>query len=397
MTRLQAPFGSTQRRDHRTVDRLKAVPARTGAPLRVVILGLTITSSWGNGHATTYRSLVRALHRCGHSVLFLENDRPWYRAARDMPDAPWCDIQLYSEVTELADRFATAISEADVVLLGSYVPDGIAVGRLVHRLARGATAFYDIDTPVTIAALQNGDCTYLAPDLIPAFDLYLSFTGGPTLRYLEHRFGARAARALYCSADPENCRPEPGAEFCWDMSYLGTFSPDRQPGIESLLCATAREWRAGRFAVAGSQYPAGVSWPENCERIVHLPPAAHRDFYNASRFTLNVTRREMVHLGFSPSVRLFEAACCGTPVITDLWPGLETVFLPGIEILTASSQADVTAILRGLPELRRAEIATRARLRVLQNHTGDHRAAELLGHVRAILDSRTATKCALLQ
>lgn len=350
--------------------------------LRVVILGLTITSSWGNGHATTYRSLVRGLARRGHSVLFLEHDKPWYRDNRDLPQPPYGETRLYRHLEELADCWRPAIRHADLAIVGSYVPDGNAVCRLVQRTARGATAFYDIDTPVTLAALQAGRCEYLSPELIPGFDLYLSFTGGPTLRELEQRWGARRALPLYCSADPEECQSERNDAPEWDLGYLGTYSDDRQPKLEALLCRPARLWREGRFAVAGSLYPPDLQWPENCARFEHLPPERHPVFYAAQRFTLNVTRAEMVRRGFSPSVRLFEAALCGTPVITDSWPGLESFFEPGKEILLARSANEVLGFLRDLPEVERHAIGGRARTRVLAAHTGMHRAAELEVYAR---------------
>ena len=361
-------------------------------PLAIVVLGLTITSSWGNGHATTYRSLVRGLARRGHSVLFLECDKPWYREHRDLARPPYGETRLYDGIEELADSWRPAIRNADLVVVGSYVPDGIAVGRLVQQTARGATAFYDIDTPVTLAALGEGRCDYLSPELIPGFDLYLSFTGGPTLGELEQRFGARAARPLYCSADPEDCQPDPTATPEWDLGYLGTYSPDRQPTVERLLCAPARGWAAGRFVAAGSLYPPDLAWPDNCARIDHLPPDRHPQFYAAQRFTLNVTRAEMVRRGFSPSVRLFEAALCGTPTISDHWPGLGAFFRPGEEILVVRSGDEMLGWLRGMPESQRRAIGARARARVLATHTGAHRAAELERHAHRALDARAMAR-----
>src|SRR3954453_1972824 len=217
--------------------------------LRIVILGLTITSSWGNGHATTFRGLVRGLARRGHRVLFLERDKPWYADNRDLPRPPYGETRLYGSPGELQKRWGAAIAAADLVLVGSYVPDGKAVGALVQRLATGATAFYDIDTPVTLAALEAGCCEYLTPELLRGFDLYLSFTGGPTLDELETRFGARSARPLYCSADPDIYRPDPDAEPSWDLGYIGTYSPDRQPILDALLCRPAASWPAGKFVV----------------------------------------------------------------------------------------------------------------------------------------------------
>ena len=350
--------------------------------MRIVILGLTITSSWGNGHATTFRGLVRGLTRRGHSVLFLERDKPWYADNRDLPAPPYGDTQLYAGLEELQQRWSGAIKAADLVVVGSYVPDGIAVGALVQRLAAGITAFYDIDTPVTLAALADGACDYLTPELLRGFDLYLSFTGGPTLQYLEGTLGAATARPLYCSADPDVYRPDPDPVPEWDHGNLGTYSPDRQPIVDALLCQSALAWDDGRFVVAGPQYPSDLHWPGNVERIEHLPPDRHRAFYAGQRFTLNVTRADMIRRGFSPSVRLFEAACCGVPIISDWWAGLDAFFRPGEEILIATSATEVLALLHTMTADRRRSIAGAARARVLAAHTGDHRAAELEAYVK---------------
>ena len=348
--------------------------------MQIVVIGLSITSSWGNGHATTYRSLLAGLAQLGHQTLFLEQDRPWYAAHRDLPQPPFCHTALYSGVEQLG-AYTQAIAAADLVVVGSYVADGPAVCRLVQGAARGVTAFYDIDTPVTLAALAAGRCDYLAADAIPGFDLYLSFTGGPTLRQIERGYGARAARALYCSAEavaPAQATPQ------YDLGYLGTYSADRQPTVESLLCGPARQWPQGRFAVFGPQYPADIDWPGNVRRAEHCPPDQHQAFYAAQRFTLNVTRADMVRAGWSPSVRLFEAAACGTPVISDWWEGLDTLFTPGKEIMIARDGRDVLTALCETGEAARREMGSRARARFLAHHTGRHRAAELVGYVEHV-------------
>lgn len=355
--------------------------------LRITIIGLTITSSWGNGHATTYRGLVRGLARRGHEVLFLECDKPWYRDNRDLPKPPWGTTHLYHDADELERRWRPALRDADLVLIGSYVPDGIRVGQLAQDAGRGVVAFYDIDTPVTLAALDAGRCEYLTPALLAGYGLYLSFTGGPTLAELEAR-GVRLARALYCSADPETHRPLPDAAPRWDLSYLGTYSDDRQPALDRLLCEPARLWPDGRFCVAGPQYPDAIAWPANVARTMHLAPDKHRRFYAESRWTLNVTRADMVRRGWSPSVRLFEAACCGVPVISDEWEGLDRLFRPGEEIVIAREPRDSLAALREIPEERRRAIAERARAKVLAAHTGDHRAIELEGFYAEALAAR---------
>jgi spore maturation protein CgeB len=345
-------------------------------PLKLVILGLSITSSWGNGHATTYRGLVRELVARGHEVLFLERDVPWYAANRDLPRPPYGRTELYTSLGDLKKRFAAEIDQADFVMVGSYVPEGVAVGEWVIGTAQGVTAFYDIDTPVTLAKLERNDTEYLSPALISSYQLYLSFTGGPILERIEQEFGSPRTRPLYCSVDPRLYYPE-DCQTRWDLAYMGTYSDDRQPGLDNLLLEPARRWSKGRFIVAGPQYPPTISWPGNVERIEHLPPAKHQDFYNVQRFTLNITRKDMIQAGYAPSVRLFEAAACATPVISDYWNGLDSFFKIGSEILVARTPEETLTYLRELPEAERVGIGKRAQHRVLVEHTAAHRAAEL--------------------
>jgi spore maturation protein CgeB len=347
---------------------------------RIVILGLTITSSWGNGHATTFRGLVRELAKRKHQVLFLERDMPWYAANRDLPAPPYGKTVLYSSLAELRERHAEAVREADLVIVGSYVPDGIEIGQWVCSTTHGVTAFYDIDTPVTLAALAAGTCTYLAAPLFQRYDLYLSFTGGPTLARLERQYGARRARALYCSFDPAAYHPE-RTDARWDLGYMGTYCATRQPGLERLMLSAARNTDRQRFVVAGPGYPSDTQWPANVERLENVPARDHRAFYTAQRFTLNLTRADMIRAGYSPSVRLFEAAACGVPIISDCWKGLDTLFQPDKEILISESARDTMRFLRELPERERRAIGRRARRRVLAEHTAEHRAVQLEGYL----------------
>jgi spore maturation protein CgeB len=336
--------------------------------VKIVFLGLSVTSSWGNGHATNYRALCGALAARGHELLFLERDKPWYASARDF-SAPW--VRLYGSADELA-RWASDVRRADLVVIGSYVPDGVAVAEWALETAEGPVAFWDIDTPVTAAALERGDCAYLTRELVPRFDLYLSFTGGPLL----DRLGARRARPFWCLVDATRYAPVEVSPR-WELGYLGTYSQDRQPTLESLLLAPARRLSALRFAVAGPMYPEELVWPANVERIENVAPGDHPAFYCAQRFTLNVTRADMIRAGWSPSVRLFEAAACGVPIISDWWEGLDAFFVPGREILIARDADDVERHLRTVGDEQRRGLAHRARLRVLAEHTAERRAREL--------------------
>lgn len=355
--------------------------------LKIVVFGLSLTSSWGNGHATTYRALLSGLAKLGHHVLFLEYDQPWYAQNRDLISPSYSTVRLYSNLHDMRKNFAETVRDADLVIVGSYVADGARLGKWVVNTARGVTAFYDIDTPVTLSKLENGGTPYITRDLLPRYDLYLSFTSGPVLRCLERRYGASMARPLYCSVDPELYVPR-STKPAWDLGYMGTYSRDRQPSIESLLLRSAQEWPDGRFVLAGSQYPGEIRWPHNLEYKTHVSPADHPSFYAAQRFTLNLTRCEMRAQGYSPSVRLFEAAACGTPIITDDWPGLECFFIPDSEILIARNSRDVLDHLQDISEEQRKAIAKRARTRVLQEHTGLRRAAELIGYFHAVTRSR---------
>ncbi len=358
--------------------------------LNCVFLGLSITSAWGNGHATTYRGLLKEIARRGHTVTFLERDVPWYAANRELDELPYCTVALYSDLEELKDRFSALVRAADIVVVGSYVPEGIAVGQWVTSVARNATAFYDIDTPVTLANLLAGKCEYISRDLYPKYDLYLSFTGGPTLDLVESKLGSPAARALYCSVDPTLYYPEQ-EQARWDVAYLGTYAADRQPALENLLLRVARQNPQRRFAVGGPQYPAEIEWPANVERIDHVPASEHRRFYNSQSFTLNLTRYDMIQAGYSPSVRLFEAAACGVPILTDQWPGLETIFRLRSEILPVLNSADVTSHLQ-MPADKRLELGERARRRTLRFHTAAVRAEEFETFVLEALQRVTYSK-----
>lgn len=343
--------------------------------MKLIVFGLSVTSSWGNGHATTYRALLREFVALGHEVLFLERNQPWYAAHRDLKQAPY-RIEIYETLFDVQQRFGDEIASADAVIIGSYVPEGIALAEWVLSTAQGLRAFYDIDTPVTIAALESGSCAYLTPGLIEAFDLYLSFCGGPLLDRLHRGHGARNVAPLHCSADPERYFLETTPPR-WSMGYLGTYSEDRQSALERLLLEPARRLSDQTFAVAGPLYPPEINWPENVTRIEHLGPDAHRAFYAQQRFTLSVTRGAMVSAGYSPSVRLFEAAACAVPVITDRWDGIENFFEPESEILIADSTDEILSILRDTSPDESAAIGLRARERVLREHTAAHRAAEL--------------------
>ena len=345
--------------------------------MKVVIFGLTISSSWGNGHATLWRGLVRALARRGWTVVFFERDVSFYAGARDFFEIEGGELIFYQRWEDALPAARRHLAEADVALVSSYCPDGIAASELVLSAPRPIRVFYDLDTPVTLSALKRGEATsYIGPRGLEDFDLVLSFTGGQALDRLQTNLGAMRVMPLYGHVDPAVHRPHaPKAQYRADLSYIGTFAEDRQAGVATLLLGPARQRPEQRFVIAGALYPHDFPWRENVFFVRHLPPDEHPAFYSSSRLTLNVTRRVMAEMGWCPSGRLFEAAASGVPVISDWWEGLDAFFQPGHEILVARGADDVITAL-DLSEAERTHIAEAARARVLDAHTSEHRAAQ---------------------
>ncbi|GGC78484.1 CgeB family protein [Chelatococcus reniformis] len=346
--------------------------------MKIVVFGLTISSSWGNGHATLWRGLAGALHRRGWRIVFFERDTSYYALNRDLHEIAGGELVLYRNWTDVAPRAAREARDADAVMVTSFCPDGIAAADLCAETPSALRIFYDLDTPVTLANLGRGErpC-YIGPRLLADFHLVLSYTGGEALSGLQELLSARRAVPLYGHVDPHVHRPvQPQAAFAGDLSYLGTYAADRQDGVQRFFIGPAGLRPNARFVLGGAQYPPEFPWVDNVFFVRHLPPADHASFFCSSPLTLNVTRRAMAEMGWCPSGRLFEAAACGTALISDDWEGLDTFFEPGRELLVARTAQDVLTALDRSPEDTRL-MGARARERVLAEHTCDHRAAQL--------------------
>jgi spore maturation protein CgeB len=299
---------------------------------------------------------------------------------RDMPAPEFCEVGIYDSIETLKASFGERICNADVVIIGSYTYEGIQIGRWVLENSTGLAVFYDLDTPITLVRLLNGGCGYLAPDLIPRYDIYLSCTGGPVLKRFEAVYGAKQAYPLYCSVDPDLYYPG-SCSRDYTLAYLGNYSPDRQSALERYLIDPARHYSSRRFAVAGANYPAGIRWPGNINHMEYLPPKSHREFYCSQQFALNITRPDAIAWGYSPSIRLLEAAACCVPVISDYWIGLEAFFKPGVEIITVQSTVEVMEVLDKYTPEECVAMGDLARSRILQAHSGVHRAREFVAYL----------------
>jgi spore maturation protein CgeB len=347
--------------------------------MKLVVFGLTVSSSWGNGHATLWRGLLDALGRRGCNVVFFECNVPYYAMNRDLWELPSGELIFYESWEEVAALAKQHLADADVAMVTSYCPHGVEATELVLDAPRALRVFYDLDTPVTLSAVKSGDpISYIGPRGLGEFDLVLSYTGGAALDELHTRLGARRVAALYGHVDPRIYRPvAPTPHFQSDLSYLGTYSADRQSGLQTLFVDAARRRPDRRFLIGGAQYPADFPWSDNIFFVRHLPPDQHPAFYASSRLTMNVTRQAMAEMGWCPSGRLFEAAACGAAILTDWWPGLDDFFQPGNEILVArTTDQALEALDLGDTELRR--YGESARERVLTSHTSEHRADDLL-------------------
>lgn len=365
--------------------------------MKLVVFGLAITSSWGNGHATLWRGLCRALAQRGHQVVFFERDVPYYASHRDLVQPDFVRVELYPDWEAVAAVARRQLDDADVGMVTSYCPDGLAATDLVLASRAPVRAFYDLDTPVTLARLGQGEALgYVGPRGFQDFDLVLSYTGGSAVQALRERLGARRVEPLYGSVDPAVHYPVAAQErFRADLSYLGTYAADRQASLETLFVEPARRRPEKRFVMGGAQYPQFFPWTPNIFFLHHVTPGQHPAFFSSSRLTLNVTRQAMASLGFCPSGRLFEATACGTAVLSDSWAGLDQFFVPGEEILIGSTPEDSLAALeRSDAEL--ARIARAGRERTLAEHTAEARAAELETLLASTGESaETACACSL--
>lgn len=361
--------------------------------MKLVIFGLTLSSSWGNGHATPYRAMLRALHALGHEILFFEKDTDYYRSRRDFTCCDYCDLVLYDSWAGVRRQALDHARSADVVMTASYLPEGRRINDDVLELGRPLRVFYDLDTPVTLRGIeQNGEVEYLHRDQLPAFDLVLSFAGGKVLEDLERKHGARLTRPLYGCVDPDDYRRvAPLAEFTCDLSYMATYATDRQAKVDELFLEPARRHSQKQFMLAGPLYPPERTWPANVRHREHVAPRMHPAFYSSSRITLNVTRQEMARNGWCPSGRFFEAAACGTPILSDWWEGLDR-FFDVVRDLRVVTRAEHVEGALNLSDTELSALAAHARERTLDDHTGRVRAGQLLQYVEEARATLVAEK-----
>lgn len=352
--------------------------------MKIVIFGLSISSSWGNGHATIWRGLISALTGMDHQVIFFEKDVDYYAGNRDFEKCNGLKLVFYEKWDQIKNEAKECVREADVSIVTSYCPDAINACAILNY-GGGLKVFYDLDTPVTLSNIESGRWPFYIPENgLGQFDLVLSYTGGGAIKKIKEILGARLAVPLYGSADPQlhfpTCRMD---KYSSDLSYLGTYAEDRQGKLEELFIKPAAILKKKQFLLAGAQYPNSFKLSRNVTYLPHVAPPEHSCFYCSSSFTLNITRTAMAVMGYCASGRLFEAALCEVPVLSDSWIGMETFFNPGEEIILVKSAKDVVNALK-MPLIERQIIAKAARRRVLREHTAEKRAQELIAIIKGV-------------
>jgi spore maturation protein CgeB len=349
--------------------------------VKIAIFGLTISSSWGNGHATLWRGLCKALARLGHRAVFFEQEQPYYMHSRDLFAIPGGSLILYDSWAGVEQRAARELRDSDAAIVTSYCPHALRA-RDAIAAAGPLSIFYDLDTPVTLSRMRSGEpVQYLDAAGLTGYDLVLSYTGGGALEELRVCLGARRVRPLYGHVDPEVHHPvQRQQRYRADLSWLGTYARDRQPQLEELFIEPARRSPRHKFLLGGAQYPEDFPWTRNVFFVQHVPPEQHAAFFSSSRLTLNVTREAMARMGWCPSGRLFEAAACGAAIVSDEWSGLDEFYEPGSEILIAHDAEDTLAAM-ALDQATLARIGRAARERTLAQHTSTHRARQLLRYI----------------
>jgi spore maturation protein CgeB len=347
--------------------------------MKLAVFGLSVSSAWGNGHATLWRGLIRVLAAQGHSVTFYEQNTPYYAAHRDYHDIPKGELVVYDTLASLRSHAASTLRSADVAIVTSYSPDAVVATELVMNSSVPIRAFYEFDAPVTLHKVRTGvPVHHIGPRGLRDFDVVMSYTGGAALIELQRVLGARRVVPLYASADAHVYSPvAPVERYSADLAYLGTYAEEHRSTLDELLLQPARARSDLTFVVGGTFYPRDLGWPRNLKYVWHVSPGDHAAFYCSAHLNMNITRKPMAALGYCPSCRMFEAAACGAAMITDSWPGLEEFFEPGDEILVARDHTDVIAALQTSRSELQA-LAHRARERTLAQHSIEHRAQQLL-------------------
>jgi spore maturation protein CgeB len=350
--------------------------------MKIVMFGSSLVSAYWNGAATYYRGICKAMHACGHEIVFVEPDLYERQQHRDLvEDPPYADVRVCGGWDDLARELERA-RDADLVAKCSGIGGWdleLATAVLELQSTHTRVAFWDVDAPQTLACAfaepAHGAGTFRA--LIPRYDLILLYGGGPPVQAAYAQLGAKRSHLVYNAVDPEEYYPiAPEPRRACDLLFMGNRMPDREARVWDLFIGAAESAPDLQFVLGGNGWQ-DCTFPGNVRWIGHVPTDDHRAWNCSARMVLNINRADMAANGYSPPTRVFEAAGCACCVVTDAWDGIDTFLTPESEILVASSAADIVRHLRRTPPECAREIGVAARNRVLADHTYAQRAAEL--------------------
>lgn len=349
--------------------------------MKLVMFGSSLVSAYWNGAATYYRGMCKALYARGHKIVFVEPDLYERQAHRDLvADPPYAEVRVCHGWSELAYELERA-RDADLVAKCSGVggwDQELAEGVLDLRSPGTRVAFWDVDAPQTLAtAFAEPDRAGTFRRLIPNYDLILLYGGGPPVQNAYAELGARRSILVYNAVDPDEYYPVARqSDKACDVLFMGNRMPDREQRVRDLFFAAAEAAPDASFVLGGNGW-SDCAMPDNVRYVGHVPTGDHRAWNCAARLVLNINRSDMAATGYSPPTRVFEAAGCGSCVVTDAWQGIPTFFEPGREILVAASADEIVNLLHTISSERAQAIGQAARLRVLRDHTYVARAAAL--------------------
>ena len=348
--------------------------------MKIAFFGSSLVSAYWNGAATYYRGIIRALHELGHEITFYEPDAYDRQQHRDIPDPDWARVVVYPAAGDAGVLKALEQARGVDMLVktsGVGVHDELLEAAVLDvKDAHTIAVFWDVDAPVTLDRVKN-DPRDPFKELIPRYDLILTYGGGEPVVQGYKALGARECVPIYNALDPDTHHPAPAEQrFACDLGLLANRLPDREARIEQFFLAAAEQLPECRFVLGGSGWADKVM-PRNVDYVGHVYTRDHNAFNCSARAVLNVNRDSMASYGFSPPTRIFEAAGAGACLITDAWEGIETFLTPGREVLVARDADEVVQHLLALDQAKAAEIGAAALHRVLSEHTYTHRAAQV--------------------
>jgi spore maturation protein CgeB len=207
--------------------------------------------------------------------------------------------------------------------------------------------------------------------------MILLYGGGPPVQAAYAQLGARRTQLVYNAVDPDEYFPvPPDPTRACDVLFMGNRMPDREQRVRDVFFRAAELAPDVQFVLGGNGWdPTDV--PANVRCVGHVPTGDHRVWNCSARLVLNINRSDMAATGYSPPTRVFEAAGCGSCIVTDAWAGIDTFFEPGREILVVRTAEDLVRYARATSAERAGSIGRAARERVLRDHTYAGRAADL--------------------